>query len=677
MRMRRAAIQAWSKYVLILSLILLAFILRFEHLLARMFHIDEYISMLAAQMTAEKGAPILPSGLFYSQGLLASYLTAPFLRLLAFREEIARWPALLIGVVTVASFYAVGAKLFRSQAAGFFALAFAVLDIPMILWSARARMYALAGLLMLLALYFLAQGTFLNPHRRYRLAALVCILGAMLSHSVSVLILPVWGLAAVICVALGHTRFDLTWYRHKSFRLEILIVLSLLLLGVGFGILRQIPFLSPAGDAGSGGGGVVGVLKKFLEPGVSWQRVDDFLFYYTAPAYWPLIILGGLAFLSALASAVRGQLTRRDLVALFLGLAFWLTIAELGLALSDTWRKTRYLFILCQAPFLLLAADGLARLGEPLSVFLGKRAVTLAPLGTLLGIIGILGLWGGPAITLASARGTGGYDTAFEWVKRHWQEGDRVMTLHPSAAYLYLHRSDYYATQQSPRVLLDDESEELVDRYVSSRLLDSEDALNQALSEERRLWFVVDNSRLFSRYEALFVQQIFAQMDIVYHSGGVLVFLSRAYPQAVPMEPSVEVSANFGDLIELGGFSLDLDSIAPDGTVQLGLYWRPRATQFAKAYKVFVQLRSEQDQMVAQADHFIFEGFVTGAIMDQLRKQGEWLRDTADLPLPQPLPSGTYRLLVGLYDPDTFQRVPLVADRSGENAVLLITVSVP
>jgi 4-amino-4-deoxy-L-arabinose transferase-like glycosyltransferase len=132
-----------------------AFVLRLQHLLARVFHIDEYISMLAAQMTVEKGAPIFPSGLFYDHGLLVSYLTAPFISLLGFSEEIARWPSLLIGLVTVASFYVVGSKLFKSQAAGLFAMAFAVLDPTMIVWSARVRMYALAGLFMLLALHFL------------------------------------------------------------------------------------------------------------------------------------------------------------------------------------------------------------------------------------------------------------------------------------------------------------------------------------------------------------------------------------------------------------------------------------------------------------------------------------------------------------------------------------------
>jgi hypothetical protein len=671
-------IQSWFEYVLIIALLVAAFFLRLEHLLARVFHIDEYISMLAAQMTAQKGAPIFPSGLLYGHGILVSYVTAPFLRLLAFSEEIARWPSLLVGLVTVASFFVVGSRLFKSRPAGLFALTLAALDVSMILWSARMRMYALAGLLMLLALYFLVQGTVLDPQRRYRLAAVVCYLGAILSHSVSVVILPVWGLAVLICVWLGHKRFGLNWYRQKPIRFEILIVIFVLILGVGFSVFRQIPFLSPTASAGDGaGGGVLGVLEKFLEPGVSWQRVDDFLYYYTSQSYWPLAILGVLAFLAALIRVARGQITRRDLVTLFLGLVFWLTIAELGLALTHTWRKTRYLYILCQAPFLLLAADGLARLGGFVAVFLGRRTERLGLVGSLLGVLAIVVFWGGPARAAARIQGTGGYDTAFMWVEEHWQEGDQVVTVHPSAAFLYLGRSDYYATQTTARVLLDDESEELVDRYVGSKLLDTVEAFNQVLSGEGRRWFVVDTNRLFSRYEALFIQQIFAQMDVVHRDGDVLVFLSRPYPQAVPAEPYVTVNANFGGLIELGGYSIDLDAIAPDGTIQLSLYWRPQAAQFTKVYKVFVQLRNEQDQIVSQADHFIFEGFITGSILAQLGDQGEWLRDTADLRLPQDLSPGTYQLVVGLYDPETFERLPIAADQSGENAVILETITVP
>jgi hypothetical protein len=251
------------------------------------------------------------------------------------------------------------------------------------------------------------------------------------------------------------------------------------------------------------------------------------------------------------------------------------------------------------------------------------------------------------------------------------------MTVHPSAAYLYLGHSDYYATQGTARLLADEESEETVDRYVGSTLIDSLDSLALALAESTRLWFVVDTDRLYNRYEPLFTQQIYAQMNIVHQDGPVLVFLSQPYPRSIPPEPLTAIQANFGDLVELGGYSLDFQAMAPDRTVQLGLYWRPQASEFPKPYKVFVQLRNEQDQTVAQADHFIYEGFLTSGVMAQLRAQHEWLRDSAELALPENLPSGPYRLLVGLYDPDTFERVPVIADTSGENAVLLETISVP
>jgi hypothetical protein len=201
--------------------------------------------------------------------------------------------------------------------------------------------------------------------------------------------------------------------------------------------------------------------------------------------------------------------------------------------------------------------------------------------------------------------------------------------------------------------------------------------LDKALAQAPRLWFVVDNGRLFSRYEPLFVQQIFAQMEVLRQDSGVLVFLSRPYPRPLPAEPQAALNANFSDLIHLDGYSLDLAAVAPDRTVQLGLYWRPQATQIQKPYKVFVQLRNEQNQTVTQADHFIYEGLLTGGMMGQLKEQGEWLRDTADLVLPESLPSGVYRLFVGLYDPTTLERVPLVADTSGESAVLLETISIP
>jgi hypothetical protein len=679
-------------YFLILILLLAAFALRLGHLLAGIFHIDEFISMLAAQMTAQKGAPLLPSGLLYHQGLLLSYLAAPLIKWAGFREEIARWVSLLAGVLAVAAFYHVGWRTLQTSLAGVLALTLATFDPEMILWSARMRMYALAGLLMLLGFYFLLQGVLLRPNRVDRLLGVVFYLGAILAHSVAIVALPVWSLALLLGLWLGQRKFKFDWYRQKSVILELVIAVVLLASGVAFAVGGQIPFLSPgaAADSGGngGGGGLQGVFNKFLDPGFSWQRIDDFVYIYTAAEYWPLLILAAVSFGLALLAVVRGRLTRRDMAVICLGLVFLLTMAELGLALTSTWRKTRYLFILCHPPFLLLAADGLARVFEKLPRLLTSRPPTsdhrppkgipllLTPY-SLLPVFLIAAYWASPALSVALAKGTGGYHTIFKWVESQWQEGDRVMTVHPSAAYLYLGRSDYYATQGTARVFADDESEELVDRYVGSTLVDSVEGLDKALAESPRLWFVVDNNRLFSRYEPLFIQQVFAQMNVQRQDSGVLVFLSQPYPRPIPAEPLAELQANFSDLVELGGYSLDLAAMAPDRTVQLALYWRPKTSQFRKPYKVFVQLRDEQNQTVAQADHFIYEGLLTGGVMGQLKDQGEWLRDSTDLALPENLPPGTYRLLVGLYDPATLERVPLMADTSGENAVLLESISIP
>jgi hypothetical protein len=45
--------------------------------------------------------------------------------------------------------------------------------------------------------------------------------------------------------------------------------------------------------------------------------------------------------------------------------------------------------------------------------------------------------------------------------------------------------------------------------------------------------------------------------------------------------------------------------------------------------------------------------------------------DSILVPLPANLPAGTYRLLVGLYRWDTLERLPVLNDASGENAVEL------
>lgn len=106
-------------------------------------------------------------------------------------------------------------------------------------------------------------------------------------------------------------------------------------------------------------------------------------------------------------------------------------------------------------------------------------------------------------------------------------------------------------------------------------------------------------------------------------------------------------------------------------SVPVRLFWEVESP-VSTDYKVFAHLRNDENQTVAQADHQPFAGLLPTSAWPA----SEVIAETFWLSLPADLPAGTYRLLVGLYQPDTGERLPVVNDVSGENAVIVGTVSV-
>ncbi len=107
----------------------------------------------------------------------------------------------------------------------------------------------------------------------------------------------------------------------------------------------------------------------------------------------------------------------------------------------------------------------------------------------------------------------------------------------------------------------------------------------------------------------------------------------------------------FGDppLITLLGF----DANAIDNTQHaLILYWQANS-DFDTSYTVFVQLLNPAGQVVAQQD----SQPLGGAAPTTTWLPGEILSDPYTLNLPPELPPGDYRLIAGLYDPVTGQRL--------------------
>jgi hypothetical protein len=338
------------------------------------------------------------------------------------------------------------------------------------------------------------------------------------------------------------------------------------------------------------------------------------------------------------------------------------------------------MFMLTLPAFFLLSAESLKRVLGWLATLISKldrrpaRTVWLGSMISLLGIALIIFRQGPLAWETAHAKGVGGYHAAFRLVRQNWQAGDKIMTIQPAAAYLYTGQSDYYTNQETAKVL-ENESDEnaLIDRYIGGSLIDSVEEFNSALSDSRRVWYVIDQGRLFNRFDFFFSQQVFAQMDLVRELGLIYVFRSRPYPVPLLNEPTNALDGNFNNLVRLEGYSISPTGITPDGVISVGLYWRPLIESPSALLKVFVHLRDDQGQVIAQADHFIYEGLLPPGEWYELWQQGEWLRDTADLQLPvsMQLDGGAYRLYIGLYDPITSERVPLLNDTSGENAIVI------
>lgn len=108
------------------------------------------------------------------------------------------------------------------------------------------------------------------------------------------------------------------------------------------------------------------------------------------------------------------------------------------------------------------------------------------------------------------------------------------------------------------------------------------------------------------------------------------------------------------------------DELSPGQILRLDLSWQA-AEPIPRAYKVFVHLQAADGGLAAQRDAEPLDGTrpTTGW------RPGETIADRAGLWLPADLAPGDYRLLLGLYDATTGERVPV---GSGETDSLPLAV---
>jgi 4-amino-4-deoxy-L-arabinose transferase-like glycosyltransferase len=137
-------------------------------------------------------------------------------------------------------------------------------------------------------------------------------------------------------------------------------------------------------------------------------------------------------------------------------------------------------------------------------------------------------------------------------------------------------------------------------------------------------------------------------------------------PQSVnPIDPP----ADFGGG-ELVGFTILPPTVRPGQPVTLTTHWRGSAG-FNQEWVIFAQVVDEAGQIWGQRD----QPPGNGSLPTTSWVPGEYLTDTRHINLRPETPPGQYHLLLGLYNPVNFQRVPLASGGDAIRLPLTLTVT--
>jgi hypothetical protein len=134
----------------------------------------------------------------------------------------------------------------------------------------------------------------------------------------------------------------------------------------------------------------------------------------------------------------------------------------------------------------------------------------------------------------------------------------------------------------------------------------------------------------------------------------VIVVAQRPTKPPVP-EALVWLGNDFEAPITLAGYRLEADALEAGQKVELTLAWVARGAA-QRPFTVFTHVVDQGGHIVAQQDHWPVQGqWPPTCWMD-----GEEIFDQVTIQLPESLPTGEYRLMVGLYDASDGSRLPVV-----------------
>lgn len=621
----------------LVTLFLVGLVLRLLYASRANLYIDEFTTIWAAQQVLTQGLPRFPLGAVYTQGLLFTYLEAAALFLAGgYHPLVARFPSLILSVVTLALLVYAARSLYRVMPVGLAALWFA-LDGEAIVWGGRARTYALLQPVILIVFLAWYRGAVAGDKPALRWLAIGLLLVAVVEQQVTLLLLPPMVILAVASRGWGWLRQPIVWLQA-----------AVLLLGLAARWLLYGLMILPDTMAAT-------VPRSFVDlfhPFAAWQNLAPFV---SEPnrLLAVLVLAGGVIWL--LARWRTASPTWRGPV-LVIAFIIVFVLLEMMLVVGTTWRRARYLIPL--VPLLYLGAEGVA---APALRTLAKKLSFLPYRRTLLGLtvaatvlIVVLSF---PAARAAAMRNEWGYDRALEAVRDAWVEGDALATFVPAAAFVVLGQADYLAAEQDAQVLLVERDGQRLDSWTGLPLLDSPERLGEALESHPRLWFVVDEMRLDRHFGPEYLDLLWDRFDVAAFEWGVFVFRSR--PVEAPPAVDRSLAASFDGALKLESFALSDDRPEPGQTMTVTLKWAEGdGTQAVSGDELAVSVRllDRAGEPVA-GHHAPLLGGLYPVERWQWSRSSQPFPDRHPLDLPADLAPGLYRLDAGLHQAGTMEPV--------------------
>jgi len=611
-------------------LLVLAAWLRWQYAQTISLYVDEFTTLWAARRTLEQGAPLMPSGVLYTRGLLATYVTALAGALAGLDYISGRMPSIFFGLATIAVIFVAGRREWNGRVGWLAALGLALLP-EAIMWGGRARFYAQLQFFTLLAmwaaLWAIQEGRATRGAGRHLIFAALFLL-ALFSQEETVLLYP------PILIAMGVWHGWRYLLRRTVWPAQV-IILAGMALRFAVEILGQPGFFETIQAERPYVGLILDVAAAW--PAYAGLLVTPQRLVWTLPAVLAVAVALRALSRSGWRSAAGDRFHQATLF--FAGQFAFVLIFILTLV-GGQWRETRYLFLV-QTCWLLVGAAGMVWLVERVLPRAAWRWAATAVLTALL----VWGSWA-PAHTVL-AQQVEGYDRVFEFVARERQPGDVVMAPQPPAcAFVLGDPCDYYAVQRIYEEFVIPRNGVLVDRWSGAPLLNDTATLVQVLQNTPRVWLVTDAFRLATRYEGDFQHLVVTQFDPAFTARGVTALLAQGWRDP----PAYTVASDFAEPLLFGRLGLvgwRATQATVGGPLSVELLWRATAP-IDTQLNTSLRLVAPDGTTVAQQDGPPARGILPTHLFFDAP-----LPDEKILAVPAELAPGDYRLAVVVYAVDS------------------------